>query len=159
MFYTVLCKRDGKPTLNNFPTYYVYMKQGCNRLFVMPDVRLIHKNGFDFKRSSKKAWSLLQRLNCYNISHNRISHTVSTSRAPQIWEHITKVKRELHALLARSTLAPLPTSKSLGFDGIHPEYIIDCGKYARELLARFYTKIQSGKIPYKLMRASILVIL
>lgn len=50
--------------------------------------------------------------------------------------------------------------KAPRFDGIQPESLICLRKYARELLARFYTDIlQSGKISDTLKRAKIVSIL
>lgn len=59
--------------------------------------------------TSEDAWSLLCELNYDNINHNqaeppislnnRSSHTVNTSRAPQIREHTIKIKRELTNLV------------------------------------------------------------
>ncbi|XP_039291190.1 uncharacterized protein LOC111047100 [Nilaparvata lugens] len=50
--------------------------------------------------------------------------------------------------------------KAPGFDNINPEFLINCGKYAKVWLARFFTDImQTGNIPKELKQSKIIAIL
>ncbi|XP_072389305.1 uncharacterized protein [Diabrotica undecimpunctata] len=140
----------------------------------------------DFSKSSRKAWSLLRKLGSSRyttrdkvpIVPNRVaSHIVATSRAPRDRDHTTKVKQELKILKSEcpltsqyseaftleeinSAISEVKSGKAPGFDKIHPEFLLHCGKYARKWLVDFYTDmIISGEIPNSLKRASIIAIL
>lgn len=140
----------------------------------------------DFSKSSRQAWTLLRNLggskrklkDNHPITPNNVaSHIVKTSRAPRDRTHTTTVKRELRSLKQTASpasefsrpiaadevaaaLSKTKSGKAPGFDGIHPEFLLHCGKYARVWLAKFFTNIlESGKIPYPLKRAKIIAIL
>lgn len=50
--------------------------------------------------------------------------------------------------------------KTNGYDGIHPDFLIHCGQYARAWLANFYTNLlQNGQIPHSLKHARFVEIL
>ncbi|XP_072381681.1 uncharacterized protein [Diabrotica undecimpunctata] len=105
------------------------------------------------------------------------SHIVATSRAPRDRDHTTKVKQELKILKSEcpltsqysegftleeinSAISEVKSGKAPGFDKIHPEFLLHCGKYARKWLVDFYTDmIKSGEIPHSSKRASIIAIL
>lgn len=140
----------------------------------------------DFKTSSRKAWSLLRKLNDGNkrahketpIPPNQIaSHIVSTSKAPRDRAHTTQIKHELTALKSTcnhqtefsrpfssdeitTALKDVKSGKAPGFDGVHPEFLLNCGKYARRWLAKFFTDILTrGIIPQQMKRSKIIALL
>lgn len=140
----------------------------------------------DFTKSSRQAWSLLRKLGGANrtaredipITPNAVaSHMVNVSRAPRDRGHTTEVKHDLTALKTNcpqetvhsrpftseeitSACNQVRSGKAPGEDGIHPEFILHCGKYTRQWLAGFYTDIlNKGKIPSPLKRAKIIAIL
>jgi hypothetical protein len=140
----------------------------------------------DFKTSSRKAWSLLRKLNGGGkigdsnppISPNKVaSHMAQTSKAPGDKTQTRNVKTELRSLrrsfepehAATNPFATAETTKAIkelkagkapGFDGIHPEFLIHCGKYATKWLTQFFTDIlSSGNMPDKMKRAKIIAIL
>ncbi|XP_060524498.1 uncharacterized protein LOC132700921 [Cylas formicarius] len=139
----------------------------------------------DFKKSSRKA-SLLRKLGDdgptarpnTDIHPNKVaSHIVNTSRGKSIKQFTTNINKQLKHLKLTSpeestfscpfTIEEVNTAikdtksgKAPGLDGVHPEFLIHCGKSARTWLSNFYTSIlQSGQIPKKLKQTNIIAIL
>lgn len=138
----------------------------------------------NFQTSSRKAWSLIRKLGGGNppkrqkapIKPNSVaSHIVMTSRAPRDKAHTKRVKEHLKTLKNESTetehsrpftgedvsaaLKDVTSGKAPGFDGIHPEFLINCGKYAKRWLACFFTNImQTSEIPREFKRSKVIAI-
>lgn len=140
----------------------------------------------DFKRSSRKAWSLLRKLGSNNTPTREIpevtadeiaARIVTLSRAPSTKKHTKSIKKQLKTL-RRSTgahpeysrpftvteinraLDDTKSGKAPGFDGIHPEFLKNCGKHTKMWLAKFYSNILStGYLPKNLKRAKIISLL
>nr|CAI5825299.1 unnamed protein product [Callosobruchus analis] len=111
----------------------------------------------DFTRSSRKAWSLLRKLGGGNqiqresapLHPNVVAHQiVKTSRAVSDKPHTRIVKQELKALKSTTNqsstyvqpvtiaecekaLKEMKPGKAPGFDGIHSEFLLHSGKYAK----------------------------
>ena len=140
----------------------------------------------DFKTSSRKAWSLLRKLNDGNKSTHRetpihpskiAAHIVSTSKAPRDRTHTTQIKHDLKALKSdcedqteysrpflpdeiTTGLKDVKSGKAPGSDGVHPEFLLHCGKYAKRWLAEFFTDIMThGLIPQQMKRSKIIALL
>lgn len=140
----------------------------------------------DFKRSSREAWSLLNKLDGSkkiqqtktSISPNKIAaHIVATSRSPRDRQHTIDIKRQLREIKRNSqpnpdfcspfTLADIyvalsdtKSNKAPGFDGIHVEFLKNSGDFAKEWLAKFFTDIMNtGRIPNELKKAKIIALL
>lgn len=139
----------------------------------------------NFQTSSRKAWSLLRKLGGANapqkqkapISPNLVaSHIVATSRAPRDKAHTKRVKKHLKTLKSGlvetqhsrpfnveevvDALKEVSPGKAPGFDGIHPEFLLNCGKYARTWLAHFFTNImQTSVLPQEFKRSKVIAIL
>lgn len=140
----------------------------------------------NFTQSSRQAWSLLRKLGSGNppirdkliVNPNAIAtHIVSISRAPRDRDHTIQVKRELKGLKAATPLSSeysrpftddditkaledVKTGKAPGFDGIHPEFLINLGKHGRRWMAKFLTDIlRTGKIPRLFKQTKIIAIL
>lgn len=140
----------------------------------------------DFKRSSRKAWSLLKKLGSSNpptreppeVSADQIATRVITlSKAPSIRQQNTHIKKQL--TLLRHTTTPHPefskpfsaeevdkaledtkSGKAPGFDGIHPEFLKNCGKHTRMWLSKFYSDILlTSYMPMELKKSKIIAIL
>ena len=140
----------------------------------------------DFKRSSRKAWSLLRKLGGGSqktlgklpIKPNKIAaNIVTTSRSHIERRHSTQIKRELKVLKKQcpkssnysstftteditKALQDLKPNKAPGFDGIHSEFLLHLGKYATTWLAKFFTNImETGHIPRSMKRTKIIAVL
>ncbi|KAI5732205.1 hypothetical protein M8J77_023312 [Diaphorina citri] len=140
----------------------------------------------DFKKSSREAWSLLNKLDGSKkvkqankpISPNKVAaHIVNTSRSPRDRQHTIDIKRKLRSLkrsslpnleycspftLAEVTVALSDTkaNKAPGFDGIHAEFLKNSGHFAHVWLAKFFTDIlNTGQIPNDLKKAKIIALL
>ena len=105
------------------------------------------------------------------------SHVVATTRAPRDRAHSTRIKQELKDLKASNleqtefsreftveevtkALGETKAGKAPGPDGIHPEFLLNSGKYARRWLASFFTKImERGVIPKAMRRSNVIAIL
>lgn len=140
----------------------------------------------DFKRSSRKAWSLLKKLGSSNpptrespeVSADQIAaRVIALSKAPSIRQQNTYIKKQL--TLLRHTTAAHPeysrpftveeinkalkdtkSGKAPGFDGIHPEFLKNCGKHTRTWLSKFYSDILlTGHVPMELKKSKIIAIL
>lgn len=139
----------------------------------------------NFQTSSRKAWSLIRKLGGgippqkqkeSPISPNSVaSHIVQTSRAPGDKAHTKRIRRHLKTLKSKSietqyscpftyeeisaALRDVTPGKAPGFDGIHPEFLLNCGRYAKVWLARFFTNImQTGEIPREFKRSKVIAI-
>lgn len=142
--------------------------------------------GLDFKISSRKAWSLLRKLGGDHkttntdkkLSANKIAtHIVSVSRTPKDRDHATQVKHKLTKLKTscegltdfsgpftiddiKEALKDIKSGKAPGPDGIHSEFLLNCGKYTKKWLAMFFTDImEKGKIPHAMKQSKIIAIL
>lgn len=139
----------------------------------------------NFQTSSRQAWSLLRKLGegapkqrqTLGTNPNKVaSHLVATSRAPKDKEHTIQIKRELKTLKTEATetkhsrpftteeiskaLDDVTAGKAPGFDNIHPEFLINCGKYTKCWLANFFTDIMhSGRVPPDFKRSKVIAIL
>lgn len=139
-----------------------------------------------FQTSSREAWSLLQKLGGGKrkarennlITANKIAaHILSTSRAPRDKGFTRQIKRKLRALKTNcaertehtrpfsiseitTALKDVKTGKAPGSDGVHPEFLLHCGKYAKRWLAEFFSDImETGIIPPKMKQSKIIAIL
>lgn len=140
----------------------------------------------DFKHSSRKAWNLLKKLGASQpvtqnqspvTADNVATRIVDLSRAPQDRQHTKIIKRELKALKQSSSELPelsgefsvdevcaaalsLKVGKAPGFDGVHNEFLINCGPYARQWLTKFFTDIlNTSRLPNEFKRAKIIAVL
>lgn len=140
----------------------------------------------DFKKSSREAWSLLRKLgdgkstsrSTPKIHPNKIAaHIVTTSRGKREREFTKDIKKELRNLKANSpdeseysqpfsteevsaAIKDIKTGKAPGQDGIHSEFLIHCGEFARAWLCRFYTDIlRTGQLPKYFKQTKIIAIL
>lgn len=140
----------------------------------------------DFTRSSREAWSLLKKLGgCSppnrddpHVTPDQIaSRIISLSRAPSHKQHTRKVKKELTKLKQQAVnrseysndftvaeintaLMDVKTGKSPGFDGIHPEFLVNCGNKTRKWLAAFFSHIMiTGKLPKAFKKTKIIAVL
>lgn len=140
----------------------------------------------DFKHSSRKAWSLLRKIQgnknskqtTVKVTPNQIAaHIVDTSRAPRDRSHTIEVKKDFKTLKTSCppsdeysspfteaeiniALAETKTNKAPGFDGIHPEFLKYCGPFTIKWLAKFFTNIlQTGIVPAKLKSSKIIALL
>lgn len=60
----------------------------------------------------------------------------------------------------REALKSVKAGKAPGLDGIHPEFLLHCGKYAKQWLAEFYSNIMAtGNIPQKMKNSKIIALL
>ncbi|KAG5869367.1 hypothetical protein JTB14_021971 [Gonioctena quinquepunctata] len=133
-------------------------------------------SNFDFKRSSRKAWSLLRKLgdghkatiNAKQPPVNKIAaHIMSTTRSLRNKAHAIQIKRELTELKTRcegptefsrpvttaeitDALKNVNAGKAPGPDGIHPEFLLNCGKYTKKWLTDIMEK---EKIPHAMKRS------
>lgn len=140
----------------------------------------------DFKKSSRKAWSLLRKLGSdklatrqiHDFNPNKIaSHIVATSRGACDKKFTTTIKRELKHLKAAcpsdteysapftpeevsNAIKDIKPNKAPGTDGIPPEFLIHCGKFAKTWLSKFYTDIlKTGNLPNIFKQTKIIAIL
>ncbi|KAG5886112.1 hypothetical protein JTB14_034299 [Gonioctena quinquepunctata] len=136
--------------------------------------------------SKNPAWSLLQKLGSGKVpirdnptvTPSAVApHIVSTSEAPRDREHTTQVRREFKRLKATTdlqsefyrlfthvditkALEDVKPGKAPGLDKIHPEFLINLGKSAREWLANLSTNIlNTGSIPRQLKQMKMIAIL
>lgn len=139
----------------------------------------------NFQTSSRQAWSLLRKLGSgaptqrlqADISANAVaSHIVATSRTPRDKEHTHEIKLKLRNKKKEAreseysypftleeievALKDVSPRKAPGFDCINPEFLINCGKYAKVWLANFFTDImQTGNIPKEFKQSKVIAIL
>jgi len=140
----------------------------------------------DFRHSSREAWSLLKKLGGKHhtrieetpISPNQVAnHIVNISRTPSNKSHTTQIikrfrdlKKECsqtHELSApyseaeiNTALKDLKPGKAAGPDGMHSEFLINCGPNTRRWLSKFYTDIQqSGTLPPEFKKSKIIAII
>lgn len=140
----------------------------------------------NFQHSSRKAWSLLRKLggSCLGqreqscITPNKIaSHIVSTSKVSQDKDYTRMLKRNFKKMKASlPTTSPyskvftleevnvaiedLKHGKAPGFDGIHPEFLLNLGQNARKWLARFFSDIlNTGILPTHFKKTKIIAVL
>ncbi|KAH1022145.1 hypothetical protein HUJ04_011582 [Dendroctonus ponderosae] len=136
----------------------------------------------NFQASSRKAWPLIRKLGGGNPppkqkppigSDSVASNIVATSTARKDKAHTKRVKKQLRSLKPESTetehsrpftgeeisaaLKNFALVKAPGFDGLHPEFLINSGKYV--WLADFSTNImQTGEIPQEFKRSKVTAI-
>ncbi|KAE9532084.1 hypothetical protein AGLY_010286 [Aphis glycines] len=109
----------------------------------------------DFRHSSREAWSLLKKLG--GKQHTRRAETsISPNQRHtiQIRKRFRDLKKECtqtHELSAPYSVAEITTAlkdlkpgKAAGPDGMHPEFLINCGPNTRRWLSKFYTDIQQS---------------
>ncbi|XP_039295405.1 uncharacterized protein LOC120353926 [Nilaparvata lugens] len=110
----------------------------------------------DFKKSSRKAWSLLRKLGGGSavihktpmVTPNKIaSRMVTLSRAPRDPQHTKEIKKSFTTMRKNAptrsesardftldelteAVKEIKVGKAPGFDGIHPEFLIHFGKNA-----------------------------
>ncbi|KAL1454475.1 hypothetical protein WDU94_010720 [Cyamophila willieti] len=140
----------------------------------------------DFKKSSREAWSLLNKLDGSKkikqttnpIHPNKVAaHIVNTSRSPRDRQHTIDIKRSFRNLKRNSqpnpefsssftladitvALSEIKNNKAPGSDGVHAEFLKNSGDYAKEWLAKFFTDVlNSGKLPNDLKKAKIIALL
>ncbi|KAL1448470.1 hypothetical protein WDU94_013986, partial [Cyamophila willieti] len=140
----------------------------------------------DFKKSSREAWSLLNKLDGRKkikqtsnpIHPNKVAaHIVNTSRSPRDRQHTIDIKRRLRTMKRNSqpdseysspfTLADITvalsetkSNKAPGFDGIHAEFLKNSGDFAKAWMAKFLTDVlNTGQIPNELKKAKIIALL
>lgn len=143
-------------------------------------------SALDFRRSSRRAWSLLKKLGSSNpparktpeVSADQIAaRVVKLSKAPGNKQQKTVVKKRLktqrqataaHPIYSRpftvddvnTALEDTKSGKAPGFDGIHPEFLKNCGKHTRVWLSKFYSDLLlTGNIPIKLKKSKIIAVL
>lgn len=134
----------------------------------------------DFKTSGRKAWSLLRKLNDGNKRTHRetpihpskiaCSYCIN-SKAPRGRTHTTQIKHELKELKSdcddqteysrpflpdeiTTGLKDVKSGKPSGFDAVHPEFLLHCGKYAKRWLAEFFADIMTHGIIPQQMKSS-----
>lgn len=140
----------------------------------------------DFKKSSRKAWSLLRRLGSSSHEHasttkvatpNSIANRiVSVSRAPLNKDFARKIrnqlthKKRLAAAEAQKmppfteteltlAISSLKTGKAAGLDTVYPEFIKYCGKRTVQWLLSFYNNIISkGQLPKAFKKSKIIAV-
>ncbi|XP_039290974.1 uncharacterized protein LOC120352793 [Nilaparvata lugens] len=127
----------------------------------------------DFKHSSRQAWSLLRKLGAARKPTRQgievepelvAEHIIRNSRVNHNLEHTDEIRRQLKILRERvmpnphfsapfsaadihNALRDMKTGKAPGFDGIHPEFLLNAGKNTRRWLSRFCSDIlATGKI-------------
>lgn len=141
--------------------------------------------GMDFKRSSRKAWSLLRKLgNCgpavkkkSPIHPNQVAeHIVKTSKTPPIKDHSTQIRKELSELKSRNSserfshpfsleetnaaINDMKSGKAPGFDKLHPEFLINSGQNTRRWLTRFYSNIlNTARLPAEFKLTKIIALI
>ncbi|KAL4083147.1 hypothetical protein QTP88_028477 [Uroleucon formosanum] len=140
----------------------------------------------DFRHSSREAWSLLKKLGGKqhtrraetSISPNQVAnHIVNVSRMPSNKRHTIQIRKrfrdlkkectQTHELSAPYSVAEITTAlkdlkpgKAAGPDGMHPEFLINCGPNTRRWLSKFYTDIQqSGTLPPEFRKSRIIAII
>ncbi|KAI5726259.1 hypothetical protein M8J77_025912 [Diaphorina citri] len=140
----------------------------------------------DFKKSSRKAWTVLRKLGGGNklqqrknpIHPNKIaSHIVNVSRTPKDRGHTIDVKRRFKQLKetcpvssnfsgpvteadVRIALKDTKPNKAPGFDAIHPEFLLHCGNYTVKWLSKFFSDIiETGNVPNDMKQAKIIALL
>lgn len=78
------------------------------------------------------------------ISPNKIAvQIVSTSRALRDKAHTTQIKHKNNEITV--ALKDLKTGKTLGLDGIHPDFLLNCGNYCKKWLAEFFTSCKQAQ--------------
>lgn len=128
----------------------------------------------DFKHSSREAWNLLRRLDPNPTRTKSIpkikpgefaNRIIEMTRASMDKETARKVTMNLKNKKRETTdrskwaenfvseevqiaLKSVKTGKTVGLDGIHPEFLKNCGPNTRKWLADFFSDILcSGKLP------------
>lgn len=142
--------------------------------------------GMNFTHSSRKAWSLIRKLNSSSMPqkhHTPINvesianHLVSTSKtivnkkfSKQIKAKLHQTKRDTqrHALYSQpftiseveEALNNVRCGKAAGLDGIYPELLKYCGPATKRWLASFFSCIlESGRLPPNFKKTKIIALL
>lgn len=140
----------------------------------------------DFRKSSREAWSLLNKLD----GNKKIKHTSSSMSPNKVGSHLVNVSRSArdrnHTILVKSkftqlkkdckvenhfstpftlcevtfALSQIKANKAPGADGIHAEFLKNSGDYAQIWLSKFFTDIlNTGHVPNNLKKAKVIALL
>jgi len=148
---------------------------------------LMDLENMDFTHSSKKAWSVIKKLdgsssclqtNPNNINPNMIAnHIVNMSRVSSTKAHTKSAKLSLKIIKRNMpqtsqycvdfTVAEIENAikfvkpgKAAGFDGVYPEFLLNSGPNVRKWLSKFYSDIvKTGNLPSSLKQTKIVAIL
>ena len=140
----------------------------------------------DFTKSSRKPWALMRRLGeattrvqqRTKINPNRIAERIKMSSKTPSDKTFTREINKKYCRLRKRTrrdnsssraftlsevdlaLSQIKPGKAAGFDGVYPEFLINCGKRVRTWLADFFTDIMlENRLPYLFKKAKIIAVL
>ena len=140
----------------------------------------------DFTKSSRKPWALRRRLGeattrvqqRTKINPNRIAERIKMSSKTPSDKTFTREINKKYCRLRKRTrrdnsssraftlsevdlaLSQIKPGKAAGFDGVYPEFLINCGKRVRTWLADFFTDIMlENRLPYLFKKAKIIAVL
>ena len=142
-------------------------------------------SNLDFTHSSRKAWTLIRKLGCdptIETKHPTVNPNTIATRLLQAskitekdeWTRSVRktLRKEASALKPNNQFAnpfsinelelalnKLKHRKAAGYDGIYPEFLINCGPKTKEYLLKLYNSLLSdGNLPSEFKKAKIIVI-